>query len=281
MGDPMKERRLGTGLEALLGPQEPAAAEPAGEIELERIRPNPYQPRTDFAEEEIRSLAESIKATGLLQPLLVRPQNGHYELVAGERRLRAARAAGLARVPALVRPVADEAMLLQALVENVMRRDLNPVDKARAIRKLLEQSGSSHERAAAALGMERSSLTNIVRLLELPPEILTEVSRGTISMGHARALLGAAPRARQLALFARLLKEELSVRRLEALVAAGPTAGAPKGRAADPNLAALEAKLSDFFGTRVTVAARGRGGRIVVEYFDNDQFAAILSRLGL
>lgn len=278
----MKERRLGTGLEALLGPAEEAApASGEQELEVAAIRPNPFQPRTDFTEAEILSLADSVRATGILQPLLVRPVNGHFELVAGERRLRAARAAGLARVPVVIRPVADEAMLLQALVENVQRRDLNAIDKARAIRSLLQQSGASHEKAAKALGMDRSTLTNLVRLLDLPPEIQQEVSRGTISMGHARALLGVTPRARQLAIFARLLKDDLSVRQVEALAAAGtPTAPAPAAPR-DPNLTALETRLADYFGTRVSIAPSGKGGKIVIDYFDTDGFNTILSRLGL
>jgi ParB family chromosome partitioning protein len=276
----MKERRLGTGLEALLGPTaEPAAPAPA-EVPLERIRPNPFQPRSDFADGEIAALAESIRLAGVLQPLVLRPRNGHFEIVAGERRFRAARQAGLASVPAVVRDVPDGSMLLWALVENLQRRDLNPMDRARALRRLLSEAGCSHEQAAGALGMDRSTLTNLVRLLELPPEIQQEVSRGTISMGHARALLAATPRARQLGLFARLLKEDLSVRQLERL-AAGRPSEAPAAAPRDPNVAAVEDRLSDALGTRVRLEARGKGGRIVIDYFDNAQLNGILQRLGL
>jgi len=278
----MKERRLGTGLEALLGAApEPAAPAPTpARVPLERIRPNPFQPRSQFAEAEIAELAESIRSAGLLQPLILRARNDHYEIVAGERRFRAARQAGLADVPAVVRDVPDGSMLLLALVENLQRRDLDPIDKARAVRRLLSEAGCSHEQAARALGMDRSTLTNLVRLLELPPEIQQEVSRGTISMGHARALLAATPRARQLQLFARLLKEELSVRQLERLAAGASTPSNGEPPARDPNVAALEERLSDALGTRVRLQPHGKGGRILIDYFDNAQLNGILQRLG-
>ena len=279
----MKERRLGAGLDALLGGMKEEAnpaAQPTGEVAIDRIRPNPYQPRSDFDEKQIHSLAESIKSTGILQPLVVRPQNEHYEIVAGERRLRAAKVAGLESVPVVIRDVADSSMLLMALVENVQRRDLNPIDKARAIRRLLNESGCSHEHAAKALGMERPTLTNFVRLLELPPEIQKEVSRGTFSMGHARALLAASPRARQLRLFARLLKEDLSVRQLERIISAAAPRASREGKT-DPNLAAIEQRLADYFATKVRVETVGKGGRIVINYFNTEQFNTILGRLGL
>jgi ParB family chromosome partitioning protein len=278
----MKERRLGTGLEALLGGFNAAPAEATGELDVAQIRANPYQPRTDFDEADLARLAESIKSAGVLQPLLVRRRDTHYEIVAGERRFRAAQLAGLARVPAVVREIDDGSMLLFALVENVQRRDLNPIDKARAVRRLLEESGCSHERAAQALGIERPTLTNFVRLLELPPEIQQEVSRGTISMGHARALLAATPRARQLQLFARILKDDLSVRQLERMIAAsGHSKTAKRSTNPDPNLAAIEERLADYFGTRVHIEPAAKGGKIVIDYFDTPQFNTILGRLGL
>lgn len=274
------DRRLGAGLDALLGAVD-APAPATGELDVAAIRPNPYQPRTDFDEAELHALAASVKSSGVLQPILVRPRGDHFEIVAGERRFRAAKLAGLTRIPATVRDVPEGSMLLFALVENVQRRDLNPIDKARAVRKLVDETGVSHERAAAALGWERSTLTNLIRLLELPPEIQQEVSRGTISAGHARALAGVAPRARQLKLFARLLKEDLSVRQLERLIASDGGGARPKERTKDPNIAAVEERLGDYFGSRVHVETSGRGGRIVIEYFDNEQFNSILGRLGI
>lgn len=272
------ERRLGAGLDALLGGFDAPAASP-NEVDVTMIRPNPYQPRTDFDEADLRALAASIKSSGVLQPILVRPRGDAFEIVAGERRFRAAKLAGLTRVPATVRDVPEGSMLLFALIENVQRRDLNPIDKARAVRKLIDETGVSHERAADALGWDRSTLSNLVRLLDLPTEIQQEVSRGTISAGHARALAGVTPRAKQLKLFVRLLKEDLSVRQLERLIGAErPT---PQTRPKDPNLAAIEERLGDYFGSRVTVEPSGRGGRIVIEYFDNAQFDSILGRLGL
>lgn len=283
----MSARKLGTGLDALLGSwteePAPAAAAPGTEIAVADIRPNPYQPRAEFDEADLRSLAESIKGSGLLQPVVVRRQAGLYELVAGERRWRAARMAGLTSIPAVVRDADDSQMLLFALVENVQRKDLNPVEKARAVRVLLGQTGASHEKSAAALGMDRSTLTNLVRLLDLPPEILAEVSRGTISAGHARALLGA-PRLLQMKLALQIVRDGLSVRQVETLVAAAPGARTTprKGpKTTDPNLAAVEQTLSDHFATRVRVEPHGKGGKIVIDYYDTPSFNAILSRLGL
>jgi len=285
MGEEMKEKRLGAGLDALLGglnEPPPHSDAPNDTLALEKIRPNPYQPRRDFDDQDIGRLAESIKSNGMLQPLLVRKQNAHFEIIAGERRFRAAKIAGLTRVPIITRDVDDSSMLLLALVENVQRKDLNPIDKARAFRRLLEESGCSHQRAGAALGMERSTLTNFVRLLELPEEIQQEVSRGTISMGHARVLVAATPRARQLKLFARLLKEDLSVRQLERLAAdSGKTSAKRASKHDDPNLAAMEQRLGDYFATRVRIEPAGKGGRIIIDYFDADSFNTILGRLGL
>ncbi len=286
-------RRLGMGLDALLGAGETfgngngngqgetgtAVQAPPGTVETELIRPNPFQPRSEFDEEEIRTLAESLRREGMLQPVVVRPSGGIYQLVAGERRWRAAKLAGLERVPALVRRVDDRKMLELALVENLQRRDLNPIEKARAFRQLMQLNSWTQEQVADAVGLGRPTVANFVRLLDLPPEIQEAVSRGTLSMGHARALLAASQRGTQMQLLKRVILEDLSVRALEQLIsrkapAARPPAG---GRSREPYLAELEQKLMDKLGFRAEIMPEA----IVIPYGTNDQLTAILRRLGV
>src|SRR6187455_2890229 len=227
-------KRLGMGLGGLIGGEpepaaavatKPAAAEPASTMEINTIRPNPYQPRTEFDTKDIESLAESLKKDGLLQPVVVRPAGaGFYQLVAGERRWRAAKLAGLARVPVVIRSVDDKKMLELALVENIQRRDLNPMEKARAFRQLMTLHSWTQEQLADALGMARPTVANFVRLLDLPLEVQEAVSRGTISMGHARALLAVTQRATMMQLLKQIVTDDLSVRAVEQLVTAKPAA---------------------------------------------------------
>lgn len=283
-------RRLGMGLDALLGPSEPFAAGPAdtasavaapppSTVETALVQPNPFQPRADFDEEEIRLLAESIRRQGMIQPVVVRPAGGGYQLVAGERRWRAARLAGLERIPAVVREVDDRRMLVLALVENLQRRDLNPIEKARAFRQLMQINGWTQEELADAVGLGRPTVANFVRLLDLPPEIQEAVSRGTISMGHARALLAVPNRGLQLKLLKRVVLEELSVRALEQAISRRPPAARPAapGRAREPYLAELEQKLMDRLGFRAEILPEA----IVIPYGSDDQLTAILRRLGV
>ncbi len=201
-------RRLGMGLGALLGGEGESSNnnEQQGTVEVSLIRPNPFQPRAEFDEGEIAALAESLKRQGVLQPVVVRPaEGGFYELVAGERRWRASKKAGLDRIPAVIREVDDRRMLEMALVENIQRRDLNPIEKARAFRQLMQLNSWTQEEVADAVGLGRPTVANFIRLLELPPEIQEAVSRGTITMGHARALLGVAPRSAQLQMLRRII----------------------------------------------------------------------------
>jgi ParB family chromosome partitioning protein len=198
-------KRLGMGLGALIGGEpEPVVktappADSVGTMEINTIRPNPYQPRTEFDPKDIESLAESLKKEGLLQPVVVRPAGaGFYQLVAGERRWRAAKLAGLARVPVIIREVEDRKMLELALVENIQRRDLNPMEKARAFRQLMTLNGWTQEQLADSVSMGRPTVANFLRLLDLPVEVQEAVSRGTITMGHARALLAVPQRAAQM-----------------------------------------------------------------------------------
>lgn len=293
----MIARKLGLGLDALLAVpvavESPApvsvtaaavaaAVEPPREIALDTVRTNPQQPRTAFDEEDLAALAASIRKSGILQPVLVRPKDGGFELVAGERRLRAAKLAGLAKVPVVVRDIDDRAILQIALVENLQRRDLNPMEKARAFRQLVQMNGWTQDQAAESLGLSRPTVANFMRLLELPPEVQEAVSRGTVSMGHARALLATSNRALQLRILKDILAHDLSVRAVERLVSAQapkPAVGRPAVK--ETYVQDLERRLSRFFGTRVTLHPRAKGGNMVIEWFSNDQFNGMIRKLGI
>ncbi len=294
-------RRLGLGLDALLGASaaEPVAVAPAPPPEanggngdgllyapLDELRPNPQQPRTTFDESDLDSLAESIKSSGVLQPIVARRRDGMLEIVAGERRFRAARRAGLDRIPVVVRNVDDHAMLQMALIENIQRRDLNPLEKARAFRDLMKANAWSQEEAAKAVGLGRPTVANFLRLLELPPDIQEAVASGTLSMGHARALLAVADPAARLTLMKKIVAEDLSVRAVENLAAAAPEArvkhrGKKFAAKKDAHLADLEKKLSHHLGTKVEIEAHGTSGTIAIRYYSNAQFGEVMRRMGV
>jgi ParB family chromosome partitioning protein len=284
------QRGLGRGLGALL-PSEAAAATastptPIGgpalrEVPVERLRPNPRQPRRAFDEEPLASLTASVAALGVLQPLLVRELGaGEYELIAGERRWRAARRAGLSTVPVLVRQADDLASLEQAVVENLHRADLNPMEEAAAYAQLLEDFALTHEQLAARVGRSRAAVSNTLRLLQLPASIQRHLVEGTLAAGHARALLGSADAAFQESLAARAVREGLSVRAVEEAVRAreggtAPTPSPTRAAARRPGFAELEQLLADHLATRVRVEERGRRGRVVVEFADLDDLERI------
>jgi ParB family chromosome partitioning protein len=276
-------KRLGMGLGALIGggdlePQPVAQADNA--LELSAIRPNPYQPRGDFDEKEIQALSASIQRQGLLQPVVVRKAaDGFYQLVAGERRFRAAKLAGLSRIPAVVKEVDDKRMLEFALVENLQRKDLNPIEKARAFRQLTQLNNWTQEDLADAVGLGRPTVANFLRLLELPAEVQEAVSRGTISMGHARALLAVPNRATMMQVLRKILEEDLSVRAVEKMVSQRPApAPAPSSSSRkEPYLAELEQRLMDKLGFRVEIMPEA----IVIPYGSNAQLSAILRRMGV
>ena len=282
----MKDRKLGLGLDALLGASEPplpaAAPPPKGVSELlvTEIRPNPLQPRTAFDEEDLKALAASIKSSGLIQPVVVRRGTAGYELVAGERRLRAAKIAGLITIPAVIREIDDKQMLLLALVENVQRRDLNPIEKAKALRQLMQLNAWTQDQAAEAVALGRPTVANFIRLLELPAEIQEAVSRGTISMGHARALLMTSNGALQRQMLRRIISEDLSVRVVEKELSASSPKSKPLPKK-DANLLDLEQKFTQFFGTRCEIVPGKKGGQIVINWYSNDQFNALMRKLGI
>lgn len=277
---------LGKGLGALI-PAGPGAESSGGlrEIETAAIRPNRYQPREHFDEELLNELTESIREVGVLQPVLVRPVGDQFELIAGERRWRAARRLGLPRVPALVRDSDDAAALEQALVENVHRADLNPLEEAAAYQQLIEDFSLTHEAVATRVGRSRTSVTNTLRLLQLPPVVQRYVRDGALSMGHARALLATPDRSPQEQLAATAVKEGWSVRAVEEAVR-GPQGSPPPAtspvdatRATQPlrppGLAELEGLLGDHLDTRVSIGMGAKRGKLTIEFSDLEDLERI------
>ena len=282
-----RAKGLGKGLSALLG-EAPTSAPPAEalsrggprEIEIGRIRPNPHQPRTHFDETAIDELADSIAERGVLQPILLRASGDGFEIVAGERRWRAAQRAGLHAIPAIVRAIDDSATAELALIENIQREDLNAVEEAEGYRQLVNRYGHTQEAVAKIVHKSRSHVANLLRLLDLPEFVRQSLMRGDINMGHARAI-AAAPDPE--ALTREVVAKGLSVRQAEARARRakrGPSELVlDKSRAVDPDLAALERQLGDMLGVRVQVAHKGQGGQVSLHYSSLDQLDMICQRL--
>ena len=273
---------LGRGLDALLGADEPAATsgDALASLAIDALQPGRFQPRAHIGQEGLAELAESIKAQGVMQPILARPLGaGRYEIVAGERRWRAARMAGLATVPALVRDVPDRNALAIALIENLQREDLNPLDEAQGIKRLTEEFGMTHAEAAGAVGRSRAAITNALRLLELAPPVQELLREGKLDMGHARALL-ALPALRQIDLAREAVARQLSVRQVEKRVAGLTARPAPRARN-DRDVARLEDELSGQLGTTVSIrtGAKPGSGKLVIHYSSLDQLETLLNRL--
>ena len=325
----MAKRRLGRGIDALLQGKDVVdesskqalereihdEGEQAGgitEVPIDRLRPNPVQPRKQFNETALRELAASIESQGVLQPILAeQSEDGEYDIIAGERRYRAARIAGLAEVPVLVRSFSAQEKLEIALIENVHREDLNPIEQAAALKSLQDSAGLTQDELAKRLGMNRSSVANSIRLLKLPEELREALSAGTLSAGHARALLSLKDREEQLALYRRIVDEGLSVRQVELLAGGGSLdTGAPasphgpdsengSGRArttggsgstgaasgshaagAKPvELQQIEQRLIERFGTKVTVKGGNDRGSIEISYLSSDDLERVLELL--
>lgn len=281
-----KKRGLGRGLDALLGqPEEPAAADGALEtLAVSAIQPGRYQPRRHFDDAALDELAASIKTQGLLQPLVVRAvARGRYELIAGERRWRAAQRAGLTELPALVREVPEQTVLALALIENIQREDLSPLEEAQALQRLIEEFGLTHQQTADAVGRSRAAVSNLLRLLELPAPVRALLDARRLEMGHARAL-ATLPDKLAVRLAEQAAAEGWSVRDLEAAARAAQTpSAAPRPavrKARDADLAALERELSERLATRVQLKA-GRGGRgtLLLHYHSLDALDGLLARL--
>ena len=285
------DKRLGRGLESLLSQtaEDTAAPEstPSGgavELPLSAIRPNPMQPRSGFEAREMEDLVESIRSVGILQPLIVRRKGDSYELIAGERRFRAAQMLGLKSVPVVERATTDDEMLTLALVENLQREDLNPIEKGKGFKELIERFDLTQEEASKRIGKDRSTIANFIRLLELPESVQHVVSRGTISMGHARALLGLKHASTQQALALRIEEEGISVREVERIVSqAGPKPkrSKPATPKKSPHIRDLEDRIREHFGAKVNIDRNGRRGKITIHFYSDDDLQRILDVLGL
>ncbi len=310
-----KKPSLGRGLADLLGkatqrpapaaavpvdagvPVAQAVAKPVGDqlasLPVGQLQRGKYQPRVDMRQEALEELAISIRSQGVIQPIVVRPLAGatgdapRYEIIAGERRWRAAQIAGLTAVPAVIRLVADDAAIAMALIENIQRENLNPLEEARALQRLIEEFAVTHQQAADAVGRSRAAVSNLLRLLELAPEVATLLEKRQLEMGHARALLGLPQRRQQAEAGARVAREGLTVRQTEALVrqmlqsAAVTTAGKGGGKPQlDPNIASLQQDLTEKLGAQVQIqAARGGKGKLVVSYNSLEELDGILAHI--
>src|SRR5215211_2029869 len=280
----MNRKALGRGLGALLSSDSTIDLGPEpSEVELESIVPGPMQPRTHFDDASLESLAESIRSHGIVQPLLVRRRNGGYELIAGERRWRAARLAGISRVPVVVKEVPDESLLEIALIENIQRENLNPIEEAQAYKKLIETVGLTQEALASRVGRDRSYITNYLRLLRLPEDLQQLVKEGRLSTGHARTLLALSQADLQRRIARQIIDGGLSVRATEQLVQKASEekpARRSVPQAADPNIKAAETKLRRALGTQVKIlqAADGRG-KVEISFFNTQELDRIYNLL--
>ena len=274
----MTRKALGRGLGALLSAEGTATAtEETNEVPLSLIDPGSLQPRTIFDDAKLEDLAKSIRTNGVVQPVLLRRKGDRFELIAGERRWRAAELAGLTKIPAVVRTVSDDKVLEIALIENIQREDLNPIEEARAYKKLIETLGLTQETVAERVGRDRSYVTNYLRLLKLPDDLQDLLQSGRISTGHARTLLGLDHPDIQRRIARKVIEQDLSVRATEQLVRLSATRSTPaakkateKEREADPNVRAAENKLRRHFGTQVRIiqTTGGAGGRIELEFYN-------------
>jgi ParB family chromosome partitioning protein len=303
-----KRKSLGRGLDALLSsatvsanvrsPETPAPAPPAPpdadshlrEIPVDLLQRGKYQPRVDMREETLAELAESIKAQGVVQPIVVRPLNHpgggetRYEIVAGERRWRAAQMAGLHSIPAVIRDIPDEAAVAVALIENIQRENLNPIEEARSLHRLVEEFGLTHADAAEAVGRSRVTVTNLLRLLELPRPVRELLEQRQLDMGHARALLGLASPELQAEVGQRAVKQGWSVRETEAAVrrvagTLGTSKASKNQRDGDPNVRRLEADLAETLGAAVSIEHGSKGGRVVIRYNGLEELEGILAHI--
>ena len=279
---PERSQGLGRGLAALI-PQRSIGQPVPVDVPIARIRPNPHQPRRRFDEVELASLAASIREHGVLQPILVVETMDGYQLVTGERRLRAASAAGLERIPVVIRQLDAAAQLEVALIENLQREDLDPIEAAHGFRRLIDEFGFTHERIADRVGRARSTVANTLRLLDLAPRVQLAVADRQLTEGHARALGGLSVEHQELVLDS-VVGQELSVRQTEELVRRlrepkpDPTVGVA-ARRADPDLERVEEDLRRALGTKVSLARSRRGGRIVIEYYSDEELGRLYDRL--
>ena len=281
-----KKIALGKGLGALIPGIDSGGKEPEKNTDcnIELIKPNRYQPRVHFSGTELEELALSIKEKGILQPLLVRKDAGGFELIAGERRLRAAKMAGLKKVPVIIREVADAAEMLEmSIIENIQRENLNPVEEAEAYHRLMTEFKLTQEEAAKRVGKSRPAVANLLRLRQLPSQIKESISDGTVSMGHARALLGAETAAQQNAAWRAIISKGLSVREIENLVRRLKSEKNKSSKRKETTdgiyFSSLAEELSRNFGTKVEIIRHGKKGKIAIEFYSNEDLDNLIGRL--
>lgn len=274
---------LGRGLDALFSGNDvggDGVADKLQDVEITSVKPGKYQPRTNMDQSALEKLAESIKSQGIMQPILVRATGvDSYEIIAGERRWRAAQLAGLTVVPAIIREVADETALAISLIENIQRENLNPLEEAMGIQRLIDEFGMTHQTAADALGSSRSGVSNLLRLLNLSGAVQELMMQGKIDMGHGRALLVLTP-AEQIAMANRIVIQKLSVRETEKLIQQRNKSPVSKSRKIDRDLLALEESVSERLGTQITIKSGKNGkGNVIIHYSSLDQLEDILNKL--
>jgi len=282
-----KKMALGKGLGALIPGIEKEEEEKARQdyfyCEVDLIRPNRFQPRSAFNEEDLQELADSIKTQGVLQPLLVRKDETGYELIAGERRLRASKRAGLSQVPVVIKRVTDDKLLEMSLVENIQRENLNPIEESEAYHRLITQLNLTQDQASARVGKSRSTVANFLRLRQLPDQIKESITDGTLSMGHARALLGADNSTQQLAAWRTVVTRKLSVRETENIVRQlksvkkRPTV--TRDRSEQIYLTSLAEDLSRHLGTKIMIKKNGKTGKVEIEFYSNNDLERLIDRL--
>ena len=277
---------MGRGLSALISADSPPAdSDEIREVEIDLIRPGQQQPRTTFDQTRLEELAQSIRTSGIIQPLLVRPRGGLFELVAGERRWRAAQLAGLARIPAIIREIPDEKLLELALIENIQRQELNPIEEANAYKRLIESLRLTQDEVAQRVGRDRTFITNYLRILKLPSEIQLLLETEKLSFGHARALLGLSDVILQRRYAQKIVKQNWSVRETERRIKHAsqerPEKAKRPSKSEDPNVRAAEAKLRRRLGTQVRIlpARTGSAGKIEIEYYSSPDLERLYSIL--
>lgn len=281
--------KLGRGLGLLMGKIDRVAASQKSDLEQELdinlLVPNPHQPRKIFKEEEIESLANSIKENGLMSPVIVRKSGDHYEIIAGERRCRAMRKLGYLKVPVIVREANQDQMITLSLIENIQREDLNPIEKGHAFKHMMEKLEITQERLAEKIGKERSTIANFIRLTTLPSEVQDAVSHETLSMGHARALLGLKEPSDQKELAKEILEKGFNVRQTESRVkeinSIDKEKTPKKSKESNLYVKDMEKKLADHLGTRVKIKKLSNNSKIIIEFYSNDDFERLTRKMGL
>ena len=276
----MTRKALGKGLSALLRDREPTTESDQREIDIDLLEPNRFQPRQVFLEAKLEELAQSIRVHGFIQPIVVRRAGERYQIIAGERRWRAAQRLGLSRVPVVIRSISDESLLEVSLIENIQRENLNPIEEAKAYHCLSHEFELTQEEVAQRTGKDRSTVTNFLRLLKLPEEVQQMVLDDQLSMGHARAILAMEGANEQRRLGEQTFKFGWSVRQVEKMVAVSKASGGPKEmKRVDPNVRAATETLERSLGTRVRIVEKGKKGRIEIEYYSQEELQRLYERL--